>query len=295
MADAAHQELLTGFLAHLGNERHYSELTLENYARDLRKLFQLVADTPLASLKSHHIRRYIAQLHGQGLGGRSLARMLSAWRGFFNYLMRDHAFRDNPCIGLRPPKAPKLLPHALSPDEAVRLVDLPAQTPPDLRDKAMFELLYSSGLRLAELVSLECSAMRSDLASGEVRVTGKGSKTRIVPMGSQAISALRAWMDVRNSIAKPEERTASAFPHAQCSCSCASGASSKALRAACIHTCCAIPSPPMYCNPRATCAQCRRCSATQASPLRRFTHTSIFSTSPKSMMARIRARKRNEQ
>jgi integrase/recombinase XerC len=200
---AAHQDLLAGFVAHLSNERRYSELTAENYARDLRHLFVMVADTPLDDLRSQHIRRYIAQLHSQGLGGRSLARMLSAWRSFFNYLMRDHQFKNNPCIGLRPPKAPKTLPHALSPDEAVKLVELPAQTPLDLRDKAMFELLYSSGLRLAELVSLDPGAV--DFNDAAVTVTGKGSKTRIVPVGHHAIAALKAWLAVRTQVAKPEE------------------------------------------------------------------------------------------
>jgi integrase/recombinase XerC len=199
MDDAA----LPGFLAYLRNERRYSEHTLENYARDLRRLLLLTADTPLSDLRSHHIRRYIAQLHGQGLGARTLARMLSAWRSFFNYLLREHKLRDNPCMGLRPPKAPKLLPHALSPDDAVRLVELPAKTPLDVRDKAMFELLYSSGLRLAELVSLDPADM--DFNDAAVRVTGKGNKTRIVPMGSHAIAALKAWLAVRAQIAKPEE------------------------------------------------------------------------------------------
>lgn len=201
-----HEEpCLPGFLAYLRNERRYSELTLENYARDLRRLFRLAADTPLSELRGHHIRRYIAQLHGQGLGGRTLARMLSAWRSYFTYLMRNHRFKDNPCIGLRPPKSPKLLPHALSPDEAAKLVERPAETVLDVRDKAMFELLYSSGLRLAELVSLDLEAMRGNLSAGEVRVTGKGSKTRIVPMGSHAIAALQAWLAMREQLAKADE------------------------------------------------------------------------------------------
>jgi integrase/recombinase XerC len=199
------EETLPGFLAYLRNERRYSALTLENYARDLRKLFRLAVNMPLDDLRSHHIRRYIAQLHGQGLGGRTLARMLSAWRGFFNYLLREHKLKDNPCIGLRPPKSPRTLPHSLSPDEAVKLMELPAQTPLDLRDKAMFELLYSSGLRLAELVSLEFREMQDDMRAGEVRVTGKGNKTRIVPIGAHAIAALQAWTGVRAQIAKPEE------------------------------------------------------------------------------------------
>jgi len=202
-AAAPNQTYLDGYLAWLRNEKQYSALTAENYARDLRHLFELAAATPLASLKIHHIRRYIAQLHAKGLGGRSLARMLSAWRGFFTYLMRDHGFTDNPCAGLRAPKSPKTLPQALSPDEAARMVDLPADTPEAIRDKAMFELFYSSGLRLAELVSLDPAQL--DLHAGEVRVTGKGSKTRIVPLGSHASAALQAWLAVRDQLAKADE------------------------------------------------------------------------------------------
>ncbi|MGB9093254.1 MAG: tyrosine recombinase XerC [Gallionella sp.] len=197
------QQYLRGYLAWLRNEKQYSELTAENYARDLSHLFELAADTPLADLKIHQIRRYIAQLHSQGLGGRSLARLLSAWRGFFNYLMRDHGLIDNPCAGLRAPKAPKTLPQALSPDEAARMVDLPADSTEAIRDKAMFELFYSSGLRLAELVGLD--PVRLDLDAGEVRVTGKGSKTRIVPLGQFAIVALKAWLVVRGQMARAGE------------------------------------------------------------------------------------------
>jgi integrase/recombinase XerC len=194
---------LQGFLAYLNNERNYSPLTAENYARDVHRLIALAGTTPLPDLKSHHIRRYIAQLHSSGLGGRSLARVLSAWRGFYSYLMRDHHCPSNPCVGLRAPKSPKTLPHALSPDEAVKLVEMQVVTPLDIRDKAMFELLYSSGLRLAELVSLD--PIDIDLADASVRVTGKGNKTRIVPLGSHAISALKAWLEVRDPIAKPDE------------------------------------------------------------------------------------------
>ena len=199
------QQYLDGYLAWLRNEKQYSALTAENYARDLGHLFELAAGTPLANLKIHHIRRFIAQLHSQGLGGRSLARMLSAWRGFFTYLMRDHGLADNPCVGLRAPKSPKMLPQALSPDEAARMVDLPADTPEATRDKAMFELFYSSGLRLAELVSLDLELMRVDINSGEVRVTGKGGKTRIVPLGTFATTALQAWLAVRDQLAKADE------------------------------------------------------------------------------------------
>lgn len=199
------QQYLSGYLAWLRNEKQYSELTAENYARDLRHLFELAAETPLADLKIHHIRRFIVQLHSKGLGGRSLARMLSAWRGFYTYLMRDHGLADNPCIGLRAPKSPRTLPQALSPDEATRMVDLPTDTTAAIRDKAIFELFYSSGLRLAELVDLDLEPMRADIAAGEVRVTGKGSKTRIVPLGQFAIIALKAWLVVREQLARADE------------------------------------------------------------------------------------------
>jgi len=201
--DTLQQKYLHGYLTWLRTEKQYSDLTAENYARDIKRLFQLSIDTPLNQLKIHHIRRFIALLHSQGLGGRSLARMLSAWRGFFTFLMRDHGLSDNPCVGLRAPKSPKALPQTLSPDEASRLVDLPTDTPEAIRDKAIFELLYSSGLRLAELVSL--NPIQVDLNAGEVRVTGKGSKTRIVPLGRFAISSIQAWLAVRNQIAKTDE------------------------------------------------------------------------------------------
>ena len=203
-AGAAKQALLQGFLAYLNIERQYSPLTAENCARDIRQLFKAAAETPLSDLKNHQIRRFVASLHGQGLGGKSLARMLSAWRSFYNYLIRDHRYTNNPCAGLRAPKSPRNLPHTLSPDEAVRMVDLPDNDGVlTLRDKAMFELLYSSGLRLAELVSLNPDAL--NVSEGTVRVTGKGSKDRVVPLGSHAIAALQQWLPMRSTFAKDNE------------------------------------------------------------------------------------------
>jgi len=200
----ARQDMLNGYLAYLNIERQYSSLTIENYTRDIRHLFAAAGDTTLADLKSHQVRRFIAQLHGKGLGGKSLARMLSAWRGFYTYLIRDHHYSNNPCSGLRAPKSARNLPHTLSPDEAVRMVDLPTDNDVlALRDKAMFELLYSSGLRLAELVGLEPAAL--DFNDGSVRVTGKGNKTRIVPLGSHAIAALQLWLQARATLVKDDE------------------------------------------------------------------------------------------
>ena len=195
--------LAAAYLSHLANERRLSPLTCENYARDIAVLLKLAEKVPLDQLQVHHIRRFIARLHSKGLAGRSLARMLSAWRGFYDYLARDHGHTCNPCAGLRAPKSPKTLPHALSPDEAAKLLDFPADDLMALRDKAMFELFYSSGLRLAELTGLKPGDI--SFPDGTVRVTGKGGKTRVVPVGSQATQALRAWMKQREALLNPGE------------------------------------------------------------------------------------------
>jgi len=107
---------LAGFLSHIEHERRLSANTVQSYRRDIAALLDLAGTTALAQLRIHHVRRFIAQLHAGGLAGKSLARMLSSWRGFFKYLARDHGFSQNPCVGLRAPKSPKALPHALSPD-----------------------------------------------------------------------------------------------------------------------------------------------------------------------------------
>jgi len=150
------------------------------------------------------VRRHVAQLHARGLDGRTLARMLSAWRGFFNYLARDHGYTHNPCVGIRPPRAAKRLPHALSPDEAARLMEITAADPLAVRDKAIMELLYSSGLRLAELTGLEQDDV--NVRDATVRVTGKGAKTRVVPVGRFALAALQVWLPARSELARPGEK-----------------------------------------------------------------------------------------
>lgn len=200
----ANRVILDGFTNYLNNERRYSPLTAESYSRDILKLFKLADTTPISELCDHQIRRFIAQLHSGGLGPASLARTLSAWRSFYYYLIRDYKFKHNPCIGLRAPKLTHNLPHGLSPDEAVRMVDLPTNGDTlTVRDKAMLELFYSSGLRLAELVNLDLTEI--DFSDASVRVTGKGSRTRIVPLGKHAISALQAWLVVRQKLASHED------------------------------------------------------------------------------------------
>ena len=200
-------KLLEGYLGHLANERRLSRNTLLNYQRDNAALIELAAGTALDTLQIQHIRRFVAQLHGRGLDGRSLARMLSAWRGFYRYLARDHGYPHNPCAGLRAPKARKSLPHALSPDEAGRMMDIPDDGVLAMRDKAIFELFYSSGLRLSELTSLALGDI--NFGDATVRVTGKGARTRVVPVGSQAIIAVKKWLEQRALLAR--EGTAALF------------------------------------------------------------------------------------
>lgn len=197
-------DYLTDYLNHLTHERGLSPLTRENYARDVRLLLELADQQPLQDIQPPHIRRFIATIHSRGLGGKSIARTLSAWRGFFDFLARRHGFAVNPCAGMRGPKAAKTLPQALSTDQAVKLVSIEEDSWLAIRDRAVLELFYSSGLRLAELVGLDIEAL--DLHSGTVTVTGKGNKTRIVPMGSHAMTAIKVWLELRQQVqaAKPK-------------------------------------------------------------------------------------------
>jgi integrase/recombinase XerC len=202
MTNGNSQELASAYLSHLATERRLSPLTCQSYARDIAVLVKLAQNLPLNQLQIHNIRRFAAQLHGNGVSGRSLARMLSAWRGFYRYLARDHGFESNPCTGVRAPKSPKSLPHTLSPDEAAKLLELSTgDDPMVLRDKAMFELCYSSGLRLAELTGMKPEDL--SLSDGTARVTGKGGKTRIVPVGSKALLALCGWIKQREGLMQP--------------------------------------------------------------------------------------------
>jgi integrase/recombinase XerC len=173
--------------------------TRDAYLRDVAALKSLAGEAPLTGLSPADLRRFLATLHGRGLTGRSLARLLSGWRAFFRFAMdRDHSFKDNPCTGLKAPKSQRRLPSALSPDEAVQLVAIEGGDPLEIRDRALLELAYSSGLRVAELSGLKLSML--DLATGEVRVWGKGSKERIVPVGAPARAALEAWIAMRTRL-----------------------------------------------------------------------------------------------
>ncbi|SEQ38810.1 tyrosine recombinase XerC [Nitrosomonas ureae] len=189
------------YIDHLAYERRLSPLTCKSYARDIRALLKHLGTDDLAQVQSPNIRQAIAQLHGKGLGGRSLARMLSAWCGFYNFLIRKHGFQHNPCHAVRVPKSPQKLPHALSPDEATRLLQFSVENILLARDSAMFELFYSSGLRLAELTQLRPEDVH--FAEGTVRVLGKGGKARIVPVGEYALHSITTWLALRLQIIKP--------------------------------------------------------------------------------------------
>ena len=207
---------VSAYLGRLATERGYSPHTIAGYRRDLATLAALHRQSPAASggwdaVTDGHGRRWVAQRAREGLSARSLARMLSAWRGFFDALAEAGQVRTNPVRAVRAPKLPRRLPKALSVDQAMQLVDAGDLDHFEaLRDQAIIELFYSSGLRLSELTSLDAryvqeprggyrSASWFDPAAEEVTVQGKGSKKRSVPVGRPALAALAAWCAARDA------------------------------------------------------------------------------------------------
>ncbi|MDA0238141.1 MAG: tyrosine recombinase XerC [Proteobacteria bacterium] len=188
------------YLVYLEKERRLSPLTVKSYARDLGLLIQEFSER-LDDLTAHDIRRLVAGQHAKGLGGKTLSRALSAWRGYFSFLIERKGLKHNPCLGIRPPKKEKRLPKALSPDEVNKLLETKETSEGATKDQAMFELCYSSGLRLTELASITLQEL--DLNDGTVRVTGKGSKTRVVPVGRKAIDAINRWIALCQGLNKP--------------------------------------------------------------------------------------------
>jgi integrase/recombinase XerC len=208
------------WLKHLAQNRRYSPHTLAAYHRDLQQLVRLAQDKPLQALVNGNIRQFLAKLHGQGLGPRSLARMLASWRGFYKWWAPQSGMALNPATDVRAPKAARGLPKALSVDQTQALLEAPVllvQTDPiSLRDRAIFELFYSSGLRLSELVGLDIqytqtkehtSAGWINLTDREVQVLGKGGKRRSVPVGAQALQALAVWLTTRPQLALAQATT----------------------------------------------------------------------------------------
>jgi integrase/recombinase XerC len=191
------------YLAHLRTERRLSPHTEAAYRRDLEALADFCAREKIAEWKridSFHVRTFTAREHRDGLGPRSVQRRLSALRGFFNYLIREGVLDANPASDIRAPKAGKRLPKTLDVDQVAKLLEAPPKDELGCRDVAMLELLYSSGLRLSELAGLDVGDL--DLADRTVRVLGKGSKTRVLPVGGKAIVALRAWLAERRGLVR---------------------------------------------------------------------------------------------
>lgn len=196
--DASSRNWLAEFKRHLGDERRLSPHTLSNYSRDLDSVVRFCDGAGIgrwSELSASRVRAYVAQSHRRGLGGRSIQRNLSSLRSFCRFLIKRGELSSNPAQDIRAPKTPRRLPHSLDVDRVQMLLDGDADDWLSQRDLAMMELMYSSGLRLAELVGLDLQHV--DLDSREARVLGKGNKTRIVPVGNQAAEMLGAWLSVR--------------------------------------------------------------------------------------------------
>lgn len=211
----ADSELIAQYLAGLAHARRLSDHTLRSYAHELEMLVQLAKGRPLASLSATDMRGAVAKAHAGGLSARSIAHRLSAWRAFYRWLAEHIEIAANPVAAVRAPKQPKRLPKALSVDDAARLMDAsPTENNVEgLRDQAILELFYSSGLRLSELVGLDAvyangngyrSAGWLNLEAAEVTVLGKGQRRRTVPVGSKAMQALAAWLSVRGQFVKAD-------------------------------------------------------------------------------------------
>jgi integrase/recombinase XerC len=200
-----HQEL-ADFLQRLKTERRLSPHTVSAYQHDLNALLGFCTRESIASfaaLDSFAVRRFAAESHRRGLGARSVARRLSAVRTFLGYLIERGLLKNNAGVHVQAPKAPRRLPATLDADQVASLLAIEGREPLTLRDRAMLELFYSSGLRLAELVGLNLGDV--DAVDRTVRVLGKGGKTRVVPVGAQALAALKDWLAVRPELARAGE------------------------------------------------------------------------------------------
>ncbi|MDR3409788.1 MAG: tyrosine recombinase XerC [Formivibrio sp.] len=201
---AADDVFFLHFQRHLIGEGGASAHTLSAYSRDLALLQELAAGRTYATLSPVEIRGFVRKLASRGLSGRSIARVLSAWRAFYRIMARDFSWPTNPVEGVRAPRSGKKLPAAMTTDDIGGFLDnLPDDDVLAVRDKAIFELAYSSGLRVAELTGLPLTSL--DLAHGMAMVLGKGGKTRVVPVGQKAIAALEAWLSLRPTLAAETE------------------------------------------------------------------------------------------
>lgn len=217
-------KLIEDYLVILATQKKLSTHTISAYRRDLSELNDMLNKSSIVDVADVMVRRFAAKLHSRGLDPRSIARTLSAWRGFYDWLLEEGLIKTNPLLIVKAPKRGKPLPKALNVDDAVALV----ANSPTLGDKvtqlcntAMFELLYSSGLRVSELVDIDVHYIANDVHTSkawldlnacEVTVLGKGSKQRTVPVGSNAVSAIKTWLDARSKISPhPDKAHSSAL------------------------------------------------------------------------------------
>ena len=199
--------LVEQFLERLRFERRLSGHTVTSYRRDLACLAEYCDAHDVErwqDLKSHHVRSFAAVSHAGGLSPRSIQRRLSGVRGFMNYLIREGHLTHNPATGITAPRAARKLPNTLDVDQMARLLKINGDDPVTVRDRAILELFYSSGLRLAELINLNPEDL--DLEDAMIRVTGKGNKTRLIPVGRLAREAILGWLGVRTELAAGDEK-----------------------------------------------------------------------------------------
>lgn len=200
------KQAVDDFLLYLKNEKQLSPQTIINYDRDLNALMRFLQkheQKDWETLTSNVLKQWIAQLHSKGLNGRSIQRMLSATRSLYRYLLREEQVSQNPALGLRAPKSPRRLPKAPDVDQIAHLLNIATDDPLEIRDLAILELVYSSGLRLSELLSVNVSDL--DISDKSLQITGKGNKMRLVPIGSKAQAAINRWLPIRSEHATEDD------------------------------------------------------------------------------------------
>ncbi len=195
------------FAEHLKYQKQYSPHTLGAYERDLKQFSLWLKKNDcddIVNADSLHVRNWVAGLHRKGIGGKTLQRKLSSLRSFYQFLIRNHQLKNNPAIDIRAPKTARTLPDTLDVDVLSQLLDIPPDSILAIRDKAIMELFYSSGLRLSELTNLDLNSI--DLNENILRALGKGNKTRVLPIGRKASDAIQMWLGKRDTLAKLDEQ-----------------------------------------------------------------------------------------
>lgn len=198
------EQQLDQFISYCRHERHLSEHTCQSYQRDIHKFILHLKKSPAENKLSHFIiQQWLGESYQNGISAKSLARYLASLRSFFHYLQMNKLIVDDPTVGVKTPKVGKTLPKSLDIDQVQAVLNIPQQDPLAIRDLAIMEILYSSGLRISELVNANLEHL--DLSEGLILVKGKGNKERIVPVGQVAITQLHQWFQIRNLWIKNDE------------------------------------------------------------------------------------------